>query len=572
METRKRDRALSSHSSLFWACRHWSVALLLLGLLLLTQVYGQDAVNATTQTVPAYGGVYREGVVGTPLYVNPLLSDFNEIDRTLVGLLFRGLMRLDARGALVPDLAESYTVSEDGLVYTFTLRPDVRWHDGLLVTSEDALYTFEVLRNPDFPGDPAMAAAARLATVRAVDALTLELRLEQPFVPFLDLLTVGLVPQHIFGPWPVADFLEAVRYLPIVGNGPMQVARFDETRMQLTPNRFHGGDVPYIGSLEFRFHPSAAELFSAFVSGELEGLGTSVTQNLEVLPNKDELRVFASSQPGLVMVLLNLESDAVPQLRELQVRQALLHAVNRGRVLEASDFRWGVEAHTPVPSSHWSHKTDTVQYAYDPLQAVRLLDAAGWRDRDGDGILDREGQRFELSLLVDDDPALSSYADVIAQYWRDVGIVVETTSLPFGQLLDEHLAPRRFQAVLMQISGLEGEPDPFRFWHSSQTEPGQLNYGGWSNPYADELMAKIRTVLDPDARLGLYHRFQDVFAADLPALPISHPVYVYGVHERVKQVQMGQINRPAERFQTFADWYILTANVAAASSPAPFPN
>lgn len=553
------------------AVRGWITAVILGGFLVLTATFGRQAAGASTAILPNYGGVYREGVVGTPLHLNPVLCHLNEIDRTVCRQLFRGLLKFDSRGAVVPDLAVEHEVSEDGLVHTLRLQPNVSWHDGRRVTAQDAVYTFEVLSDPDFPGDPSLANAARLASVRATDASTVQFRLEQPFTPFLNLLTVGLLPAHIHSNVTAADMMEYMDLLPVVGNGPMQLDRTGDDFLRLVPSRFRDKAVPYIPVLEFRYHASTASLFQAFLDGQLEGLSAGVTENLGLLPNRQELQVFASPQPSLVMVLFNLRSETVPALAELQVRKALLHAVNRESVVNATDLAWGTPADSPIPGGHWAYKEGLVQYPYDPVLALELFGNSGWRDRDLDGILDRDGIPLTLSLAVSDDRALRAYAERIAMYWRDLGIGVDLVMLPFAQLQAEQLDSRSFDAALVQVSGLEGDPDPFRFWHSSQTVPGQLNYGGWSNPYADGLMERSRIELDAEERRFLLHRFQDVFLADLPALPISSPVYAYGVHGRVRNVQVGRLNSPAERLDTFADWFIATTRVTVSEGAAGFP-
>lgn len=527
------------------------------GLVVLLLVYRQDETGPDTHVLPAYGGIYREGVVGTPLYVNPMFCGFNAIDRDLCRLLFRGLMRFNPQGVPVLDLAQSCTLSADGLVYTFALQPNQRWHDGTLVTAQDAVFTFgDVLQDPDFPGLETMDVAA----VKSLDSLTLEFTLDQPFAPFLDLMTIGLLPEHVFGDVPVADLLDFARDQPLpIGTGALQVERAGPAFMRLVPHRFHDDPLPYIEALEYRFHANTADLLAAFAQGELEGLSAGLPQNLEVLPNKSDLQLHASAEPGLIIVLLNHRTERIPALREVQVRQALLHAINREQVLAASPLGWGMVAHSPVSANNWAHKDDVPVYVYDSLKAVQLLEDSDWRDRDGDGFLDRDGQRFSLTLLTSDDDMLVTYAETIAAYWHDVDIEVRVEVQPFGQLLSEQLEPRAFDAALVQISDLQGDPDPFRFWHSSQIQPGQLNYGAWHNPYADELMEKARITLDAEQRRWLYHQFQDVFAAELPALPISYPVYVYGVHERVQNVQVGPLNHSSERFATFADWHVITA-------------
>ncbi len=565
-ETRTRFTGSGRRPYPYTRYRRWILAPILLGLLLLVSVYGPIGRNVPTRALPAYGGVFREGVLGTPLYINPVLCDFNEIDQSLCRLLFRGLLRFDHTGFPELDLAETYTVSADGLVYTFTLQPDIRWHDNnrTRVTASDVVFTYEVLQNEAFPGNPALAAAARLATVQAVEPhpWTVEFTLSQPFAPFLDLMTIGLLPEHIYRETPVDQLIESIDRLPIVSNGPMQVARYDDMSLRLIPSRNADYDLPYISVLEYRFHPNVTELFTAFAQGRLEGLSTGIVQNLDVLPNRSEVQLFASTESSVVMVLLNLDSDAVPFLQELQVRKALLQALNREKVVNSSQLGWGIVAHSPVTPHNWAHKDDIPHYAFDPVQAVRLLADSGWQDRNGDNVLERDGTPLALTLLTSQDATLSVYADTIAEFWRDIGIDVTVESLPLGMLVNERLSSRTFDAALVRFSGLEGDPDPFRFWHSSQAVAGQLNYGAWDNPFADELMARARIVLDVEERRWLYHQFQDVFVADLPALPISYPVYVYGVHERVKNVQIGPLNHAAERFASFADWYIQITNVA----------
>ncbi len=546
----------------------WIAVLVLVGLLLLIRVYGQEEPEVSFQNLPVYGGVFREGVEGTPLYVNPVICNYNEIDRTLCRLLYRGLMRFNQHGKPVLDLAQSYGISATGQTYTFTLQPDLRWHDGTRLTAQDVQFTFELLQDPDFPGEAALTTAARLARVEAVGTDTLIFELEQPFAPFLDLTTLGLLPRHIYDRIPVADLFARTPSLDIVGNGPFRVTHRNGDSIRLRPFVTRGSRAPFISALELRFYPHTADLYSDFARGEIEGLSTGIAQNFAVLPNREELQLFFSEESSLVIVLFNHQSETLPTLAEVQVRAALVQGVNRAQVLANSSQGWGVVAHSPVPVNNWAHKPDMAQIPFDPLQAVRLLDDSGWRDRDGDGIREREGNPFRLTLHTSDDELLASYGEALVSYWRDMDIDAEVVSLPFDTLVSEHLEPRDFHAVLVRILDLEGDPDPFRFWHSSQA----LNYGGWSNPFADQLMEQARITLDQEARRHLYHQFQDIFAADVPALPLSYPVYAYGVHQRVKHVQMGLLNNSSERFDSFADWAILSARVPMPAGEAPFPN
>lgn len=549
------------------ALNRWVLAVMLAGLALLYWFYGQEDSEVAFQSVPTHGGVYREGVRGTPLYINPVICTFNEIDRTLCRLLFRGLMRFDSRGVPETDLAESYEISADGLVYTFRLRRDQRWHDDTRLTAYDAEFTFRTLQHEDFPGETALASAARLARVEAVDELTLTFTLEQPFAPFIDLTTIGLLPRHVFGGVPVAALRERTRFLDIVGNGPFRVDRRGLDSIRLIPFFTPEMPAPFIYALEFRFFPQTVDLLSAFVANEIEGISTGIAGNLEALPNRDELQLFFSEESDLVILLFNHQSESAPELGERQVREALIQGVDRARVLADSPQAWGVVAHSPVPARNWAHHPHMPQVDFDALEAVRRLTDSGWLDLDDDGVRERGGRPFRLTLHTSEDALLSAYGASIVSYWRDLGIEAQSVSVPFQDLLFRHLEPGAFDAALIRVSDLVGDPDPFRFWHSSQV----LNYGRWSNPYADGLMEQARITLDQEARRRIYHEFQEVFAADLPAMPLSYPVYAYGVHERVAKVQIGQLNDSSDRFRAVGEWAILTARVAVTEESDSFP-
>lgn len=542
--------------------------MMLVGLALLIWNYDRDESEVAFRSLPAYGGVFREGIEGTSLYINPLICNYNETDRTLCRLLYRGLMRYNQHGEPVLDLAEVYEISNDGLTYTFTLKPDLSWHDGAPLTARDVQFTFEVLQNPDFPGEAALSAAARLAQVQAVGANTLTFSLEQPFAPFLDLTTIGLLPRHIYGRVPVTDLFEFTPVQNIVGSGPFEITQRSNEFIRLNPFVPRGARTPFISALEFRFYPNTADLYSDFVRGEIEGLSTGIAQNLDILPNREELKLFFSEESELVIVLFNHRSESLPTLSEVQVREALVQGVNRSQVLADSLQGWGVVAHSPVPVNNWAHNSDMPQIPFDALRAVRLLEDSGWRDRDGNGVRERDGEPFRLVLHTSEDEILIAYGESIVSYWRDMGIEAEVVSMPFELLVAEHLKTEDFHTVLIRISDLEGDPDPFRFWHSSQ----ELNYGGWANPFADQLMERARITLDQEARRRLYFQFQDIFGADIPAMPVSYPVYAYGVHERVKNVQMGLLNDSSERFATFVDWAILSARVLVPPGEDNFPN
>ena len=190
----------------------WQAVIALLGIALLAALLRYTALNFTTVTVPERGGTFVEGVAANPQYLNPLFNQYNEVDRVLTALLFNGLTKLDEQGNVVPDLAENFTVSPDGITYDFRLRSGLVWHDDAPVTAADVLYTVGAMQAPDFPGVSWLSTLWRAIEVSAPggpDGLAVRFTLKQPLASFLDYTTVGLLPSHLWEKVPVAEMMSS---------------------------------------------------------------------------------------------------------------------------------------------------------------------------------------------------------------------------------------------------------------------------------------------------------------------------------------------------------------------------
>ena len=536
----------------------WQLLLAVVGIALLTLLMGVTAYNVSTVLVPERGGVFREGVAGNPQYINPLLCHTHEIDRDLCSLLFRGLTRLDQQGQVVPDLAESWS-APDGLAYTFRLKENQFWHDGKPVSIDDVLFTIEMMQSPDSPILTDLAELWRSVTVERVDDRAVRLLLDEPFAPFLQFTTVGLLPKHIWQDVPPAGLRESPFNLHPVGNGPMRVTSASAQFLRLERHPYSSEEIPMVSALEFHFYPDYPSIYAAYTEGELDGVSQVLQSDIPLAQDRTDLQLFSAPLSTYVGVTFNLQNPDVLFLQDASVRRALYHALDRKRLLEETVGGHGVLAPSPIPSNNWGHAADTPSYDYDPDEARRLLDESGWVDTDGDGTRDKDGRPMQFILLTNDDSARIALIEQIAADWRAVGVNTNVQSVSFVGLVNDFLVPRRFDAALVSWD-ITGDPDPFPLYHSSQIDTGQ-NYGGWANPEADALMTEARSTVDQEKRRRLYAQFQYLFATDIPAIPLYYPAYTYGVSERVKAVQIGPLNTPADRFVTFPDWYILTRRV-----------
>ena len=536
----------------------------LLGIILLAALLRYAAYNFTTVTVPDRGGTFVEGIVGNPQYLNPLFSHFNQVDETLCALLFSGLTRLDEQGNVVPDLAESWTVSSDGLTYDFRLRSGLAWHDGAALTAADVLYTADALQDPGFPGLSDLGALWRTVKAAAPDGpagLTVRFTLKQPLASFADYTTIGLLPAHLWERVPITQMLSSQLNTRPIGAGPYQLTQITATRAEMTANPRYHGATPYLTGLTFRFYPDYQSLLPAFDRGEIDGVSYIAPDDMTAAGKRQDLQLLSAPLSGYTLIYLNLQNPNTPFFKEKAVRQALLYALDRQMLIDTVLFGQGLAAHTPILPGVWAYDSETPRYAYDLEQARRLLDEAGWKDSDGDGVRDQGGVKLAFILLGDSQPLL----DAIATAWARIGVQAAARAVSLPGLTADFLTPRNFDAAVVHWE-LPGDPDPYPLWHSTQVKDGQ-NYAGWSLRVADEAIEKARAVTDRGARRGYYSVFQRIFAAETPALLLYHPVYTYGVRAKVHDVQIGPLNTPADRFRGIANWYIVTRRITVGSQP-----
>lgn len=538
----------------------WQATLAFLGLILIFALLSYAAYSYTSELVPARGGVFVEGVAGNPQYINPVLCQYNDVDRDLCALIYSGLLRFDESGSLQPDLAESWQASPASDVFTFTLRSDARWHDGLRVTADDVLFTVELMQDPDLPVLPDLQHLWRTVIAKKVDDRTLVFQLQEPYAPFPDYTTIrwfGVLPKHYWERYRGRELTRSQLNTQPIGSGPFRLTEIDAEHVRLEPNPRAFERPPFLDALEFRFYPDYASVLAAAETGEVQGVSRVPPELTEQAEAASNLQLFTSPQPGYTLILFNFDNPNALFLTDLRVRQALAYALDRKRIVEEIAYGVGVLANGPILPESWAYNPDTPTYAYDPQKAQSLLSEAGWLDSDGDGVRDKDGAALEMILIADDAPATQQIAQAVAADWARVGVHAEFQPVSLTGLVTDFLQPRNFAAAILNWE-LIGDPDPYPLWHSSQISPAGQNYGGWNSRNADIVMEQARRTSDLDMRRQLYQDFQNIFAEEIPAILLYYPLYTYGVIESVQNVEVGLLNEPSDRFRTFDQWYVLT--------------
>ncbi len=535
-----------------------AVAFLLLG--------QQPPATETGQSVapaPKRGGVYTEALIGTVSRLNPVLDSGNQADRDVDRLLYCSLVQFDAAGLPQPALAESWGISQDGTTYNFALRANAQWHDGQPVTVDDIIFTIDLMRSDALPLPPDVRSLWKAAQVKKFDDHTLQIQLPEAFAPFLDYLTFGILPKHVWENIPPEQIVNAPQNLAPVGCGPYQfdhlVAENGEIRgVALRAfDKFYDGR-PFIDRVVFRYYPTAANALQAYRDGEVLGLQRITPDILQDALREPNLNFYTTRLPRMTLVLFNLGNDEVGFLQDKTVRQALYVALNRrwmiDRVLDGQAF----EATGPIFPGTWAYYDKLQPVAYDPDKAIAMLKEAEYLIPAGGGdVREKDGQALAFTLVHPDDPQHTALAEAIQHDWAAIGVAVTLKPVSYEKLIADYLEPRTYEAALVDLDLTRSpDPDPYPFWHQTQAASGQ-NYSMWDNRRASEYLEEARIAPDITKRQKLYYNFQVVFEKELPALPLFYPVYTYAADAQVGGIRLGPVFDISDRFRNVNKWFLV---------------
>lgn len=539
------------------------VTLVIVGVLLFTQ-QSQQTTAGPILTQPEQGGVYTEALVGSLGRLNPLLDWNNSADRDVNRLLFNGLVRFDERGLPRADLAEAWGVAPDGTIYNFTIRPNAVWHDGTPVTSDDVIFTIEMMKSAGSLVPQDIKDLWGRVEVTKLNDKNLKFTLPEPFVPFMDYLTFGILPKHLLDSVSPDQMEKADFNLSPVGTGPY---KFDHlivesgqiTGVVLTLNTSYYGDLSFIEQVVFRYYPSSAAALDAYEQGDVLAVSQITPDVLNAALEEPNLSVYTSQLPQMSFVLFNLNNPDVTFLQNANVRRALMFGLNRTYIVNNFIQGQAIIAHTPVLPSSWAYYEGTEHFEYNPDEAINLLKAEGYVIPAGGGeVRAKEGVPMVFTMLHPDDALHTVIAQTIQTQWAAIGVRADLQAVPYDSLVRDSLASRAFQSALVDLNlSRTPDPDPYPFWHQAESTGGQ-NYSQWDNRAASEYLEQARVTADYTLRARLYRNFQVIFAKELPALPLFVPVYSYGVDAQVQGVQVAPLYDPSDRFATFTQWFLLT--------------
>jgi peptide/nickel transport system substrate-binding protein len=537
-------------------------------LLIIQQIDGDDTISATPS--PISGGFYTEALIGSFMRLNPFLDVYNPPDHAVGRLIFNSLIRFDSRGIPQTDLAESWGVSRDGTVYNFSLREDVFWHDGEIFDSNDVLFSIDLLQSQHalIPDD--LRSFWSQVDVVVLSDRQMQFLLPEPFAPFLDYLSFGILPEHILGGLDLEEIIDHPFNLAPVGTGPFRFQRLlvenDEiVGVVLEAFDAYFLDRPFLDEFIFRYYPTPQQALAALRQGEVEGIGDVDNSILGDVLMEPGLAIHTARKPLLTIVYLNLDNPEVGFLQDPEFRRALMAAINRSVIIEQVFQSQAVPANGPIMPGTWAYYSDLEKINFDPNEAKRLFEATGVTFDEEEGrYLSDAGLAISVTILHPDTPKHIEIAELIKTNWELLGIEVDLEAKPYDQVLQD-LEERAYQTALLDINLTRSpDPDPYPFWGQAQVQSGQ-NYADWDNRSASEFLEQARMTVDLGERERLYRNFQVLFMREMPSLPLLYPTYSYAISEDINGVSLGPIFEPGDRFNNVHTWFILTGRDSATS-------
>ncbi len=522
---------------------------------------GLNFYTRNTTVKPAYGGTYTEGLVGNARFINPLLAPANDVDRDLTALLFSGLIRVDEQGLLVPDMAKSYLVSEDQKTYTFDLREGVLWHDGQPLTASDVEFTINSIQNPDFKSPLRLSFNGVQAEV--ISETQIRFNLDKPYPNFLDTLTVGILPRHIWYAIPPTSAHLAEAMTKPVGSGPFRFKSLTKDSASgsirsysLEANKSFYERRPYINEIIFKFYPD----FGTAV----EALRNQNVDAISLLPKDDRDRgvgknigIHNISLPQYTAIFFNPETNAV--LKDKNVRQALSMVVDRQAILNLAISGEGTAIVSPVLPGMIGYQSKDIP-GVNQEEAAKLLDKAGWTTSTSTPWrVNKQDQALVIKLTAVNQPEQRATANLLKTAWENIGVQVQEDLVDRSVIRNDYIQPRNYQVLVFGQIVNSGQ-DHYLFWHSTQNRHPGLNLSVMANRDIDSALEKARAATNEEQRAEFLTQFQNKLQEEVFAVFLYNPTYSYPVSNKVKGLEtLTRMNIPAERFANIRNWYIKTA-------------
>ena len=459
-------------------------------------------------------------------------------------LVFDGLITNNEKGEPIPNVAESYEVSEDGKTYTFKLNKGIKFTNGQELTAKDVAFTFTSICDPGYDG-PRMDAvnnlvgyeeynkgdASSVEGIKVIDDYTISFTNKNTDAAGIWNFSYGIMPESVYG-FEKGNF-QAVKdkLLQPVGSGAYKFVHFkpgQEVKFEKNADYWKGEPkIPYVVMKVTNAQTLLQELMAGTV--DIDRVGAK-PENIDPLKQAGFLNLDLYMQNGYGYIGLNYGSDKV---KDPKVRQALLYGLNRDGFMQSYYQGYGQVYNSHILPTSWAYNPDVPKYEYNPEKAKELLDEAGWKDTNGNGVRDKDGVELELQWLT---YTGSKYVDalipIVQQSWEQIGVKVTPELMEFGTMMDK--VNNREYDIFNGAWNLSIDPDPSGIFAISQDVPGGFNNIGWRNEEADKLLKEGKGTTNQEERKKAYAEWQLKFSEDVPYILLGNAQEMFASNARVK--------------------------------------
>ncbi len=532
--------------SLFWSAVVIA-CLALLGLILFFVFYG-------TRSVPANGGKYSEALVGQPTFINPILSN-TEIDKSLVQLLFSPL------GENISQIEPDKNLAN----WKVRLAEDLSWTDKTPITSEDIVFTLEMIK------DPATQSPLRSlwqgVSVRRLGELEVEFTTNRPELSFKKQIeSLFLIPTHIFKNVPAENWRISDYNLQPVSNGLYKFKSLERkndgfvSSYNLEVNKFYRGEEPFIDEVSFALFADYTKAIEAFETGSVQAIAGVEPETLELIERP--FNTYAYKLPSYYAVFFNQSRSAI--LRDKNIRMALALSTPKDLLIKEALFNEATILDGPIMVNTTSTGT-----AYNQNRAEELLDSSGWRLSQETNstptqfrkkMTSQGEENLEINLAVPKISFLTKSAEIIQKSWQEIGVKVNLILIEPDQILETIVRNRDYEALI--FGNILNKPNDLSpFWHSNERFYPGLNLSLYNNKRADQLMEEVLSAPDPEDAQRKLNELVSIISNDVPAIFLYSPSYLVLTSKNIKGVEPSQIESPYQRLNQIRSWYMKTSRV-----------
>lgn len=493
--------------------------------------------------IPKEGGQMHEGMIGTPRFVNPVLA-ISDTDRDLSTLIYSGLLRINANGELIPDLAETYSVSEDGLTYYFKLRENAEFHDGTPVTTDDIIYTISKTQ------DPAIKSPKRPnwdgIQIEKINEREIEFTLSAPYAPFIYNTTLGILPKHKWQDITNEEFAFTSLNTNAIGSGPYKIEHINRDENEIiTSYELKGFSKytikrPYINKFFINFYKNEDDIVTAFNKRQIYAIHSISPKNIAKLKLKDETVV---TLPYSRIFALFFNQNKSSLLTDKTVRQALNVSIDRKSLIDSVLQGYATPLYSPLDL--FSKKTQEQNYSID--EGKKILGS-------------KDLSNSTLKISTNNVPELIAVGEKLVDTFNQVGLKSELEIKDLNELTSQTIRPREYEAILFG-NVINRDLDYYAFWHSSQRNDPGLNLSAYASIDGDKALEQARNTTDINEKISLLQKFEKEVINDTPAVFLYSPDFIYIVPQIVKAQFPQIIVTSSDRFAQVYDWYIETDTV-----------